>query len=244
VGNDSTGSASGNTTLAAGDHGDANDGAQEAGGSTDSHLDDLTDNQAEVVALVSNISYAMLAGGRPLMHVLCIPYGEFFYSFHLHTQLLSINPLISCTDWMGQQEELDMYAAMAYSLLDILTQWNSWRLSDAMCERELCRAMRGGPPRFHTYCRALPLERLGAGHVDVEAATARTYVQRYWWQMQLAAMYEVGNAINSAQCSAMSSHYDKRLRKLRRAKERDKASIDKMLREKAQALATVPEPLD
>ncbi len=62
--------------------------------------------------------------------------------------------------------------------------------------------------------------------------------------MQLAAMYEVGNTVNSARCSAVSSHYDKRLRKLHRAKERDKASIDEMLREKAQALAAVPEPLD
>jgi hypothetical protein len=57
-------------------------------------------------------------------------------------------------------------------------------------------------------------------------------------------MYEVGNTVNSARCSAVSSHYDKRLRKLHRAKERDKASIDEMLREKAQALAAVPEPLD
>jgi hypothetical protein len=98
VGNDSTGSARDDTTLAAGDHGDANDGAQEAGGSTDTRPDDPTDNQAEVVALASNISYAMLAGGRPSTHVLCIPFSEFFLSLHLHTQLLSINPLISCTD--------------------------------------------------------------------------------------------------------------------------------------------------
>jgi hypothetical protein len=73
---------------------------------------------------------------------------------------------------------------------------------------------------------------------------ARAHVQRYWWQMQLAAMYKVGNAVNSTRCSAVSSHYDKRLRKLRQAKERDKASIDKTLREKAQALTAVPEPLD
>ncbi len=72
----------------------------------------------------------------------------------------------------------------------------------------------------------------------------RAYVQRYWWQMQLAAMYEMGNAVNSALCSAVSSHYDKQLRKLRRAKERDKASIDETLREKAQALAAVPKLLD
>jgi hypothetical protein len=63
VGNNSTGGTSGYTTLAAGDHGDANDGAQEAGGSTDARPDDPTDNQAEVVVLASNISYAMLAGG-------------------------------------------------------------------------------------------------------------------------------------------------------------------------------------
>jgi hypothetical protein len=175
---------------------------------------------------------------------LCIPFGEFFLSLHLHTQLLSINPLISCTDWMGQQEELDVYAAMAYSLLDMLTQWNSWRPSDAVRERELCRAMRSGLPRFHAYCCALPLARLGTGHVDMEAAMARAHMQRYWWQMQLAAMYEVGNAVNSARCSAVSSYYDKRLRKLRRAKERDKASIDEMLWEKSQALAAVSEPLD
>jgi hypothetical protein len=49
---------------------------------------------------------------------------------------------------MGQQEELDVYAAMAYLLLDILTQWNSWQPSDAVRKRELCRAMRSGPPRF------------------------------------------------------------------------------------------------
>jgi hypothetical protein len=104
--------------------------------------------------------------------------------------------------------------------------------------------MHGAPPRFHPYCCALPLARLDAGRVDVEAATARVHVQRYWWQMQLAAMYEVGDAVNSARCSAVSSHYDKRLRKLRRAKERDKASIDKTLREKAQALAAVPEPFE
>jgi hypothetical protein len=62
--------------------------------------------------------------------------------------------------------------------------------------------------------------------------------------MQLAAMYEVGNAVNSARCSTMSSHYNKRLRKLRRAKKHNKASIDETLREKAQALAALPEPLD
>ncbi len=50
--------------------------------------------------------------------------------------------------------------------------------------------------------------------------------------MQLAAMYEVGNAVNGAWCSTVSSNY-KRLRKLRRANERDKASIDEMLWEKA-----------
>jgi hypothetical protein len=125
VGNDSMGSASGDTTLAAGDHGDTNDSAQEAGSSIDVHLDDPTDNLAEVVVLASNISYVMLAGGRPSTHVLCIPFGEFFLYLHLHTQLLSINPLISRTDWIGQQEELNVYAAMACSLLDILTLWDS-----------------------------------------------------------------------------------------------------------------------
>jgi hypothetical protein len=44
VGNDSTGGGSGNTTLAAGDHSDTNDGAQEAGGSTDACPDNPTDN--------------------------------------------------------------------------------------------------------------------------------------------------------------------------------------------------------
>ncbi len=48
-----------------------------------------------------------------------------------------------------------------------------------MRERELCLAMHGGPPRFNTYCRALPLARLSASRINVEAATARAYVQRY-----------------------------------------------------------------
>jgi hypothetical protein len=43
VGDGSMGNASGNTTLAAGNHGDAEDGAQEAGYSTDAQSDDLTD---------------------------------------------------------------------------------------------------------------------------------------------------------------------------------------------------------
>ncbi len=62
--------------------------------------------------------------------------------------------------------------------------------------------------------------------------------------MQLAAMYEVGNAIRSAWCSAMSKHYEKRLRKLHWPNERDMASIDDALREKAQALAAMPELLN
>ncbi len=50
-----------------------------------------------------------------------------------------------------------------------------------MRERELCRDMRGCAPHFNAYCRALPLTRLGAGRVDVEAATAHAHVQGYWW---------------------------------------------------------------
>ncbi len=84
---------------------------------------------------------------------------------------------------MRQQEELNVYAAMEYSLLDIFMQWNSWRLSDAVRERKLCRAMCGGLPCFYAYCRALSPAQLGAGQVDVEAATASAHVQRYWWQM-------------------------------------------------------------
>ncbi len=57
-------------------------------------------------------------------------------------------------------------------------------------------------------------------------------------------MCEVGNAVNSARCCAISSHYDKRLRKLHWPKERDTVSSDEKLQEKAQALAAVPEPLD
>jgi hypothetical protein len=42
----------------------------------------------------------------------------------------------------GKQTELDAYAHVARSLLDTLAQWNSWQPSAAVCEGELCRAMR------------------------------------------------------------------------------------------------------
>jgi hypothetical protein len=43
MGEGSTGNASSDTTLAAGNHGDAEDGTQEAGNSTDAQSDDWTD---------------------------------------------------------------------------------------------------------------------------------------------------------------------------------------------------------
>jgi hypothetical protein len=43
MGDGSMGNASSNTTLAAGNHGDGKDGAQEASDSTDAQLDDPTD---------------------------------------------------------------------------------------------------------------------------------------------------------------------------------------------------------
>jgi hypothetical protein len=144
----------------------------------------------------------------------------------------------------GKQTELDAYAHVAHSLLDTFAQWNLWQSSAAVHEGELCRAMHGGEQRFYAYCRALPLAQLSANRVDVEAATARAHVQRSWWQMQLAAMYEVGNTRYSTQRAAVCAEWQPRLWSARQAKPRNEPALAGVLRQKEQALAAMREPLD
>jgi hypothetical protein len=137
-----------------------------------------------------------------------------------------------------------VYAHVAHSLLDTFAQWNSWQPSAAVRKDELCRAMRRSEQRFYSYCRALPLAQLSAGRVDVEAAMARAHVQRSWWQMQLAAMYEMGNTRYSAQCATVCAEWQPWLRSVRQAKPRNEPALAGVLWQKEQALAAVREPLD
>jgi hypothetical protein len=72
VGDGSTGNAGGDTTLAAGDHGDAEDIAQEVSDSTDAHPDNPTDSYEEVRQTAALMDATMLAGQKT--QVLCIAF--------------------------------------------------------------------------------------------------------------------------------------------------------------------------
>ncbi len=74
VGDGSTGNVGGDMTLAAGDHGDADDIAQEVSDSADAHPDDSTDSYEEARQMAALMDATMLAGQKT--QVLCIAFGE------------------------------------------------------------------------------------------------------------------------------------------------------------------------
>jgi hypothetical protein len=74
VGDGSTGKAGSDITLAAGDHGDAEDGAQEVSDSTDTHSDDPMDSYEEARQTAAHMNATMLAGQKT--QVLCIAFSE------------------------------------------------------------------------------------------------------------------------------------------------------------------------
>jgi hypothetical protein len=72
----------------------------------------------------------------------------------------------------------------------------------------------------------------------------RALVHSFWSNMQLAAMYELGNRSHQAQCAIVCDEFKCPLRHARRAKRCDKNAIADLERRWAWGIAAIPNVLN
>jgi hypothetical protein len=139
---------------------------------------------------------------------------------------------------------MDAYADLAASLLHVFALWHTWQPSEAVRERELCRALHGSRRRFDEYCESLLLSVLEAGIADTAAESARAQARQPWARMQLAISFELRRSSYNARRDEVRRRWNRRLRSARRAKQRGEDAITALESQKKQALDAVAVPLE